>query len=507
MSVSDNKARTGAALGIVSLAILAWVTWHKHFNLGTGVITDPFHKGEHYAALATLFGETTNFIPITIHGGLDFIPGWLALLFFGHGHYFFPTEFAFSLLNSASALLLFSIVFYLTRDWNKSRYFILPVAAALSPLLVGYREPFLLSALFLYFILHDKPYGSRRLLLEAALGGVLAINLLWSFDRGIAGVLAIGAAGLISAYSRKRHILTIVVFLLLFAGISMASPVFSPGHLFDNVRFLTQTSSQWSYPMQGEVLFNSSLVFLLCLTSLYALVTTLPRPIRLGEVMALHVMLGILIVLFTKIATNRADVNHLVMGLWIPAIAYLAIQNDNPTAVRKQIYFVFNSLLVAVIAYSFFVPHYQKFTQDIKDANAISSRDHWLHKSHASLSDTEMSLPGIRWVVDELRQAQATCIFDLSNHGIINGLSQLPTCSRFSYLVYATPRFETEILTTLQQKNPPVIIYSTEHWSYQIDGNSMKERLPRLDRYIKENYPTEKCNLGYCLRFLPRNSN
>ena len=54
------------------------------------------------------------------------------------------------------------------------------------------------------------------------------------------------------------------------------------------------------------------------------------------------------------------------------------------------------------------------------------------------------------------------------------------------------------MILSLQADPPPVIVYSTEHWSYAIDGKSMPQRLP-LPPWALRPAAGPCC----CLRFLP----
>jgi hypothetical protein len=104
------------------------------------------------------------------------------------------------------------------------------------------------------------------------------------------------------------------------------------------------------------------------------------------------------------------------------------------------------------------------------------------------------------WISRILIENKEQCIFDLSNNGVINGLTLLPTCSKFAYPIYANQDYEQDMINNLKEKNPHIIIYSTNYWSYNIDGRNMKDRFPKLDRYILENYKYDLCKYDYCLK-------
>ena len=126
----------------------------------------------------------------------------------------------------------------------------------------------------------------------------------------------------------------------------------------------------------------------------------------------------------------------------------------------------------------------------------------WINYYRSLPSNSAMVTDGVRWVSQELTNSGSHCVFDLSNNGVINGLTGLPACTRFSYLVYADQRYEDEILDSVRSSKPNAIVYSSTYWSFSIDGKSMHIRFPVLNNYLLENYPYEKCTFGYCVRYL-----
>ena len=96
-------------------------------------------------------------------------------------------------------------------------------------------------------------------------------------------------------------------------------------------------------------------------------------------------------------------------------------------------------------------------------------------------------------------------MFDLSNNGLINGLTGLPACSRFVYPVYASPRFQQEIVDTLKKRRPRAVVYASNYWSFAIDDKTMHQRLPLVAEHLRAAYDDERCGAGYCLRYLKAN--
>jgi len=139
------------------------------------------------------------------------------------------------------------------------------------------------------------------------------------------------------------------------------------------------------------------------------------------------------------------------------------------------------------------------FPTSIKFAN---DKYKWLAHIYSPPTNNSASTEGVRWVSDRLIRSKSTCVFDLSNNGVINGLTTLPSCSRFTYPVYAGLVHETELINAVRETSPPAIVYSSTYWSYSIDGKSMRDRFPQLDIFLLQQYPNMECANGYCIRYL-----
>ncbi|MEB3166262.1 MAG: hypothetical protein VKO65_06280 [Cyanobacteriota bacterium] len=107
---------------------------------------------------------------------------------------------------------------------------------------------------------------------------------------------------------------------------------------------------------------------------------------------------------------------------------------------------------------------------------------------------------GQAWAAQQIRDSGSACILDMSNSGIINAGADKPVCTRFAYPVYASQQDQSALIRDLKATAPTAIVYSTTAWQYAIDGQAMTQRLPRVDRFLKRQYPQETCHQGLCIR-------
>ena len=125
----------------------------------------------------------------------------------------------------------------------------------------------------------------------------------------------------------------------------------------------------------------------------------------------------------------------------------------------------------------------------------------WIASLGAPPENIALATAGVRWSAEKLVESKATCVFDLSNNGVINSLAKLPGCTKFTYPVYASKKDETFLISQLEKTMPSAIVYSSDYWSYSIDGRSMAARFPLLDDFLISNYPIQRCEFGYCVRY------
>jgi hypothetical protein len=530
----NKKSQITFALCVALVILSAYF-----LNLPAGILNEPFHYGEYFTSLTSLLSTTSTAHQLTIHGSLDYIPELLARAIFPADAYFFPTWLIYRLLDFLAVVFLLAIALQITTD-NEQRFLVLLGVAIAAPFMVGYRDVVLLLSIYLYLFVQSKSNIAIRMSVEILFGLVVAFGFYWSFDRGIAGVVSLGAASCISAYRSQKYIVSLVVFSAAIAFFSSSFEALSLANYWENVKFLAATSANWSYALKGNALILAAFLVLSNISANWLLWTSLFKSKALGNHFENALFLSLLSLILLKIGINRADTVHILWGLWGPVLIALYWQTNSNfdkltygnIAVLVLTLVVFSAawdeyrllalepinilMLYGIITIFFEGAKHLAFRRivaillvlptimsiDLILSGIAKGEYRWTGYHRALPSNEVMATDGVRWVSRKLKDADANCVLDLSNNGVINGLTNLPSCTRFSYLVYADQRYEEEIIASIESRMPNAIVYSSTYWSFRIDGRSMHSRFPALNEFLLKRYSKEECELGYCVRYL-----
>lgn len=529
------KNNTKKIVVIFSFLAIILLSWALFFNIGNGFYIDPFHQGEY---LASLQSKLKNIPFYSIHGGMDWLPGIISIKFFGVDRYFLFIKIIYSTLSLLACILVWLILLEFSQ--NKFKIFNLLVFIC-SPFLithmVSYKDVFLIFSFFV-FILLEMPYKTsreniRNKLLELLLGFLLALNLAWSFERGLAALFSIGSVSAYYLFFKKQRILTFFSFLsILYAMTSFQ--LFSLDIYLENFLFLLNTASQWSYGYKKITpIFYSTLVLIPNFYAAFYLLKYFSSHKKNVDSPLLASMF-ILLLFMVKVGLNRPDFVHILMALWVPALIFVYLYNFHNLKISQRSIIILTSsfyllglknphnywfLLLPILLTIFSIKNknlkllnYRKlsiiflgclmfFSVAKVFYDSYNKKYLWLNNfTHPPLNSSLVD-PGVVWINSILKLNNVSCIFDMSNNGVINGISGLPSCVKSAYLVYATKDYETNIIEELKFKNPSAIISSTTFWSYSIDGRPMHLRFPKLFEYILKAYPYEECKFEYCLRY------
>lgn len=498
---------------------------------------DRFHHGEFFAGAVALFSDVrSSFIPLTIHGALDFIPALIAEYYWGANNYFLPTLAIYKALSLLSAIFYILIAYDLTKSKDFQWVMILAAAVA-APYLVGYRDLFLLISIYLFIrLVFSAAKRSPSISLQIIFGAMVAFGMFWSYDRGIAGTLSLGAGIIVLLFRNGLYAISLASFLATAGWLILGFEVFSIKHYFDNISILMQTSSQWSYGWTKGTVMLTVFSVALNIVSILLLIAQGFAPESTTEIKSSIISLGLLSIFMLKMGVNRADLGHIYFACWVPILIFFFLDERKyiikgsvsiligviaVLAIIVAIIYKSSALMIVAAVLIFkqsrlgkeFFSKYVEWGFGLLIATSLvfvlydgaksllGGQYIWI-KSLASPPSNRLTVPDeVVWVSERLKKRDVDCVFDLSNNGLINGLTRLPSCSRFTYPVYAGRQHESVIISDLLKSSPSAIIYSSDYWSYSIDGRDMRKRFPLLDKYIINNYPIEEYGHGYCVRY------
>lgn len=374
------------------------------------------------------------------------------------------------------------------------------------------------------------------------MGLTVAIGLHASFDRGLAAAASLGIAymprALRLAQGPQLGRIALLTFMVMIAIGPLIHPLLSPEHYVENVLFLASTSAQWRYRWDDQTvtltITLTALAIAAWLLAVHGWRCRPPTPAQRADMVAL----SLLTLFLLRIGTNRADTQHILMGLWGPLMlsAWWYVQpgwrvTADPLIRLARALLITGTVVLAlrykmypVLAASVALGLTSQADPDHRTGpwqrriligllilpvlllasnvlrHARDGQFRWVARLTQPLDNATLSPPGVRWAATTLRTAAVACVFDLSNNGLIQALVQKPACSRITYPVYGGPEHEAELIEALSRQQPSALVSSSSHWAYTIDHRSMAQRFPALNRYIIEYYPIERCGEGYCVR-------
>jgi len=497
-------------------------------------LEDVFHFGEYFVGELNVINPLGNRTPLLIHGLMNVIPASISRAVFGGSSYFFPTWLSFRILEVVAALLFTTIAISLRKDSKPSRFYLFTIAL-LGSLVVGYREILLLLSLFFLVKLWHSRGGCRDILTTIALVITLWFGVFWSWNRGIVAVAAVGVGFLLTIQSRFLRLLGVGVGLVaLFMG-SFISPLTSPSFLLENLLFFTDTSGKWRYPLhqtRGLLAFMGIYLIMSAIALVHLLYSSTSKKRAFGEAWVFVVLIGGA----STWAINRLDAAHFLPMLF--PVLLLVLRVSGEVGIKKsqfrtilgiQILYVVGS---AALFLSFLQPtisglallsvlvttaarptHWTRFIRFLSRSSLIfllfnlltfgnQPQLTWLTHIRNLPTNQEVSP---NWVVDaskELKAQGVHCVLDLTNSGLVNGLLNLPTCTRVAYLAYASDSYQVELINQVNENKPRAILWSTRPGlsASVIDGRTIVSEFPKFTKYLFESFPVIQCYENFCLR-------
>ena len=550
---------------LAPILLLALMTAQRAAGIGL-TINDPFHRGELFTSANTIAHSTIA--PLTIHGATDYLLHLMLGNILGNKAAYWTIYLNSSILSITAAAILLAIGFKITQKQKTLDKFLYRSIFALIGgwHLVGAKD---IGILLVTFLITKTTRNNNKSLVTAKkyrwpiirdwpIALISGPALIWSFDRGLVTAAAIIGSSLMAylASKNKAEKKEIHRFWILSTAICtftiLIQYLIGHGNYIENIAFLLDTSSNWSYLQLNERL--GALQNIVYATVLITMAEVLQRRkllinrFRTGDThtIQLYSFLAIVTVMMLKIGTNRADIGHLLMTLWAPMIISTVLtENSTTQELPRGIYPMLTVVILALILTSqhielanmsiiFYVAlilvasalltrpsdekirismvsfalalmlslsassiraGYKTFTK-WKAPEAIITP---MNAAKSKLTIFEMSREKELNAAKLLSKYKPECLLDMTNMGTFGEILKLPTCTKYSYVVYADENYEEGIISNLKEKKPSAIIYSSEEWPYSIDGRDMKTRFPGLNNYLTDTYRKTECINGYCI--------
>ena len=516
------RNRTALSVGIL-LGQLA-----GNFRIIGSGLSDSFHFGEYFVSEVNSRHSSSDMNFVMIHGLVDVLPAKVTRLIFGTDFYFFPTWVFYQFINVLTALIFSLLIMHLApRIVEKLlSLFLLGVFAAGT---VGYRDLFLILCLLLIAKARPKKADARNVkYIYFTLGLASLIGMYWTWNRGILGLACSVLTILGTGFHAKNIKIFILGIILGQSTIFILFPQFNPVSYTHNFLILLSTSKEWylpisdTWPILVEIFLLSAYVICKCYSSLDLSVIRSKVNFYIG--VPLILLLGGI-----QWVVGRADISHLISFYWVVFFSLIFLERFSGKRKTK------NSVLLLILAISLtfhvirqewtfslwlfallLILFYNFFSVNkilmlipvvivLSLASgiifkAVDSSYSWREYVLSLPKNSDTVSPGVKWVSNEIITSESNCVLDFTNSGLINGLSQKPSCTEFGYLVYANSKYEDSIIRTLNNRLPEVIVWSANYWSYSIDGRTTAERFPKLSSVLDKMYKEADCKFDYCVR-------
>ncbi len=552
----DPSRRLGALTSAAFLTLLVAIALYvarflfaQRFST-PDLLDDHFHAGEWFLTNVNRLAQVP-FDTITIHGGKDLLPAMIAKALLGDPLYIGAMPLIYhGGLTGLTGLVAVVFLWRLAPE-RRALLFVVPFAIWFAHN-ANYRDlGFFVFLLAVFTCLFDKARPSVLALMVLSAAAVFSI--VYSMNRGAMTGAALAASLGWMTVKVPRLGLAFLFMAVIWTGLGALIPQFAPFHVVQNILFLVQTSDVHASPAEpvhriyraylvvaflavlglNAVRYLSGdrgprdlgiLIFLTVTALCYFEIATS----RIGQ---MRFLAGIQFVLFAVAvwwraaqaaggAVTRLEQGLLILLLGASITLHLVLYQDWPDqhyawqmvifGMAMMVVFVSNAssrpgikrpvlIAASVLLIAMLAPALNGL-RGYAASGGLAAQYDWAQVVEAAAHVPE----DIAWIETELARADATCVFDMTNAGMINAYTGLPTCSRIAYLFYADARFEQEIIADLLAVDPPVVVYSTTFWWDDIDDMTMSERFPGLDAVVRAQYPVETCADTYCLRLKPQ---
>jgi len=523
----------------------AWLRQATYFALSLLLLStatvgheliDTFHEGEYLGLLWTMqsYYRGESAFPLVIHGGLDYLPSFLAYHLYGPEHIIVGTRVVNTVIVAVAWSLFVGIFDRIIQRNRASRLWLLAPLLLLGfaswkltdsdsihKAFVNPRDLLYVASVYFAFSFEAEArvWGKRAYLVLFAAACCAAP--FWSYDRGLVTVAFFAAfvAGLLFRRQFRDVVLVAVTGGCVIAVLIGTGAAGTLTANIGNVAYWARNSGIWSFPFSARLVLFSLPIYLL-LVAVAAIAASLfiaeSKRSGLGAHIAIFALMASYLPLVASVV-NRLGGARAMWGLWPAAViaVYFAslhvgkvefsfrLAGREGSLPGSRQWLVLGSCAALVLYIATYFPPYLPLYYDPKPLrfDAVANSIDFARNAVSPKQDRTVVGQSLLGVADFLNETRTPCIFAWTNEGAIALLTGLPYCTRFPYAVYASAAEERAMLDELERANPPAIVSGSDNWAFNIDGKPMAQRLPVIDAYIAKNYPHERVVGSYRIRY------
>ncbi|CAD5930598.1 hypothetical protein NO976_01309 [Planktothrix agardhii] len=480
-------------IGISSILLLTWLinTPFNQFRINSTLI-DSFHEGEFLGFLPNFIQLKQPFIDtVLIHGyGVDVLPSWLAKNLATQNNGIALTRLFVNLENVITCVGYFWILWELINlaEINKNKLKIFLISCIIFCVFDGIFYKFdgrrgtsfiIQLALTLRFFRIAKTQPKQAQWLSVLIGASIPSSFFYIYDRAIYFIAVYLCASILSLFLDKKTtiiwlrgtligIISVTIISIIFLGFEQINAIISQvlywGKYGRYISFIPLPPLELSSTSQTfwlSMFFQSGVL-------VYLILDFKNQELKLRPFVQKNTLIILLLIpasVYMRITLDRSDIGHAYHGALITTflviyLIYLVYKHEiepqlsqlNITPIQQSLTVLL--LIVIILSEPGFnlVRGMEKITQ-LPDA--------------LSTPNQELLKPDYleAWNTLKPEIEQQSCFFTLTSEGLWYYLFDKPSCSKYSYVLYAKPTVaQQEVIQELNETKPDILLLTNEMW-------------------------------------------
>ncbi|CAD5927930.1 hypothetical protein [Planktothrix agardhii] len=480
-------------IGISSILLLTWLinTPFNQFRINSTLI-DSFHEGEFLGFLPNFLQLKQPFInTVLIHGyGVDVLPSWLAKNLATQNHGIALTRLFVNLENVITCVGYFWILWELINlaEINKNKLKIFLISCIIFCVFDGIFYKFdgrrgtsfiIQLALNLRFFRIAKTQPKQAQWLSVLIGASIPSSFFYIYDRAIYFIAVYLCASILSLFLDKKTtiiwlrgtligIISVTIISIIFLGFEQINAIISQvlywGKYGRYISFIPLPPLELSSTSQTfwlSMFFQSGVL-------VYLILDFKNQELKLRPFVQKNTLIILLLIpasVYMRITLDRSDIGHAYHGALITTFLVIYL-----------IYLVYKHQIEPQLSQLNITPIQQSLTVLILIVIILTEPGFNIVKSFKNLTQLPdaLSTPNQELLKPDYLEAwntlkpeieQQSCFFTLTSEGLWYYLFDKPSCSKYSYVLYAKPTVaQQEVIQELNETKPDILLLTNEMW-------------------------------------------